>query len=130
MGYWVARKRIKIKRGKSYVELKGGDPVPEAAFWPTRTACERMGLIQYVNRPEPITEAVAVPIEELPPREAFPRSQTARRLKTSDKRKQSKKDAEREKKAKEELKEKKEEPKKETPKKKKRGGGRKKRAES
>lgn len=48
---WVAGKKQKIKRIKSYIEVFPGDPVPEAALWPNRSAYERQGLIKWVEDP-------------------------------------------------------------------------------
>jgi hypothetical protein len=99
MGYWIARKTQKIKRGKGYVVIKPGDPVPEAECWPNRDAWERMGYVQYLNRPMPTDVQdvpLAIPEAEIPPREVFPRSATARK-KTSEKQAETKMKAEREK---------------------------------
>jgi hypothetical protein len=85
---WVAAKAQLIQRGKCYVNLKPGDPVPEAEKWPNRRAYERQGLIKWVEdeapkapasvplRPEQIVgSTVAPPIREarapLPPVATF-----------------------------------------------------------
>jgi hypothetical protein len=101
MGYWIARKTQKIKRGKGYVLVRPGDPVPEAEHWPNRDAWERMGYVQYLNRPMPSDVPPGelpppIPEAEIPPREAFPRSATSRK-KTSEKQAETKHRAERDK---------------------------------
>lgn len=50
---WVAGKSIQIKRGKGYVRLNPGDPVPEAATWPNVNACQRIGEIVWKDDPLP-----------------------------------------------------------------------------
>ena len=54
---WIATKAQTIKRGGNYVQVKPGDPVPEAEHWPNRPAWVRMGFIKYIARdvaPEPV----------------------------------------------------------------------------
>ena len=52
---WVAGKNQQVKRNGKYVEVKPGDPVPEAEFWPNRNAWIRQGYVRE------IADAPAVP---------------------------------------------------------------------
>lgn len=91
MGFWISRKTQKVKRGSLYVTVRPGEPIPEAQYWPNRDAWERMGFIQWLNRPMPTD---LTPLEELPPREVYPRLQQAK-MKTSEKQALSKEQANR-----------------------------------
>ena len=50
---WVAVKLQTIKRGKGYVQVKPGDPIPEASTWPNLKANERTGFIRWIDDPPP-----------------------------------------------------------------------------
>lgn len=74
---WIATKAQKIKRDGKYIDLKPGDPVPEAETWPNREAWERWGYIKRVSRdtaPEPSVkvdakvETVTEDVKEKPKR--------------------------------------------------------------
>lgn len=78
MGY-VAGKSIKVMRGGEAVQLKPGDPVPEAATWRNLKKELAWGRVKEV--PDGKAEAVATPpppaIEELP-KEEKPKTEKAK----------------------------------------------------
>lgn len=45
---WIAGKAQKIRRGGKTIEVKPGEPIPEAENWPNRQAWERQGFIRQV----------------------------------------------------------------------------------
>lgn len=61
---WIATKAIVVLRAGSYVDLKPGEPCPEAETWPNLSAWERLGHVRRVPDDAPrAAPAVAVPRE-------------------------------------------------------------------
>jgi hypothetical protein len=65
---WVANKRQQIRRNGEYVWVNPGDPLPEAEFWPNRSAHVRQKMIREVamDTPMPPKKVVAPPQPTLP----------------------------------------------------------------
>jgi len=57
---WIATKAIRVLRAGSYVDLRPGDPCPEAETWPNLGAWERTGYVRKVPDAPSAAPAVAV----------------------------------------------------------------------
>ena len=59
---WIAKKQMQVKRDGGYVTVKPGEPVPEAATWPSPRTWVDGGFIKWVDREEkPIVKPVVKP---------------------------------------------------------------------
>ena len=63
---WICTRDMTIKRAGKYVQVRGGDPVPEAENWPTKKALERLHFIRWAKDPTPSPEAKSVSATVVP----------------------------------------------------------------
>lgn len=46
---WIAKRVVRIQRNGKPVEIRPGEPVPEAEHWKNRRTCVELGLIAQVD---------------------------------------------------------------------------------
>ena len=65
---WIAKKQQQVKRDGKYVTVYPGDPIPEAATWPSTKSWVDGGFIKWVERTaqEP-TKPIAVKTSKAAP---------------------------------------------------------------